>query len=100
MTEATAPEIDKRLEAEITLDFPFDFDDERITALTMRRPKMKDKLKAQRGKGDEAGRALGMIAALVERPVEIIEELDEVDFEKLQDQYLAFTGRTSEMDSN
>ena len=91
---------DDRDEVEIKLAKPFTFDGERVTSLTMRRPKLRDKLKAKKVKGDEEDRALSMFADLVERPMECLGELDEVDVDKLGEQYLAFTGRTAATDAS
>lgn len=96
----TEPEFDAALTAEIKLAFPVDFDGEKITSLTMRRPKVRDKLKAKKVKGDDEDRALALMADLVEQPIEMIGELDEVDIAKLGEQYASFTGRTPETDAN
>lgn len=93
-------EIDRRETADIALDFPFTFDGEKVTSLTMRRPKVRDKLKAKNTKGDEMDKGLALISNLVERPRELLEEIDEVDLEKIQAQYMAFTGRTPETDAS
>jgi hypothetical protein len=96
----TEPDYDPALTAEIKLAFPVDFNGEKITSLTMRRPKVRDKLKAKKTKGDDEDRALALMADLVEQPVEMLGELDEVDISKLGDQYAAFTGRTPETDAS
>ncbi len=86
-------EIDRRLSVDIPLDFPVDFDGERVEKLTMRRPKVRDSFKASRLKGDDFERGLTLMADLCERPKELLLELDEIDLEKLQAQYGSFTGR-------
>lgn len=91
---------DLRESVEIELKFPIEFDGEKITSLTMRRAKVRDKLKAKNVKGDEMDKVLALIANLVERPVDVLAELDDLDLEQLQTQYLAFTGRTPEMDAS
>lgn len=87
--------IDTRTEVEIKLDFPFDFDGATVDSLTMRRPKVRDSLKAKKAKGDDMERGLALIADLCDVPPEVLLELDEVDLEKVQGQYLAFTGRSA-----
>lgn len=87
------PAKDMRATAPIKLDFPFDFDGERVSELTMRRPKVRDSLKASKVTGGDAERGLALISDLIERPVELLHEMDETDLEKLQEQYAAFTGR-------
>lgn len=89
----TTNQRDMRTEAEIKLAFPIDFDGEHITSLTIRRPKVRDNTKARAVKGDDMDRGLALIANLIERPVELMQELDEVDLESLNAQYMAFTGR-------
>lgn len=93
-------EIDKRETVTIKLDFPFEFDGHRYSDVTMRRPKLRDKLAAKKVKGDEEDRALAMMASLVELPTEVLAEFDEVDVEKVGAQYAAFTGRTPETDAS
>lgn len=93
MSEAN-DKIDRSLTAEIELQFPVDFDGAHVASLTMRRPKVRDGLKAERAKGTEVEKRLAFLADLVERPVELLHELDETDLEAVQAQYLAFTGRT------
>lgn len=93
-------DIDMRESAEIKLKFPFEFDGEKVTSLTMRRPKVRDKLRAKNVKGDEMDKGMALIANLIERPIEMLEEIDEVDLEAVQAQYLAFTGRTPETDAS
>jgi hypothetical protein len=85
--------VDKRTEADIDLDYPITVDGETIKVLKMRRPKVRDSLKQNRSKSNDFEKGLTLIADLVERPVEVLEELDEVELEKLQKQYMAFTGR-------
>lgn len=87
---------DKRPEVTIDLDFPFDHDGIHYTKLTMRRPKTKDALNAQKAKGNEADKGILLLARLCDVTPEVIAELDEVDAEKLGEQHRAFTGRERE----
>lgn len=84
--------IDKRPSVVIKLDFPFEFDGVLVSEVEMRRPKVRDSLRASKGKTD-FDRSLELFANLIERPIELIGEFDEVDLEKLGVQYQAFTGR-------
>lgn len=86
-------QIDDRLTVDIELRFPIEVDGEHITKLTMRRPKVRDSFKAKRLGGDDFDKGLAIMADLCERPQEVLLELDEVDLEKLQEQYGRFTGR-------
>ena len=70
-----------------------------LECVASRPAKVGDKLAANKAKGDESAKAMVFMARLIERPVEILAELDELDFDKLQEQYLAFTGRTETPES-
>lgn len=85
--------VDLRPQVDIDLQFPVDFDGANVTQLTMRRPKVRDSFKAQRAKGSEFEKGLALIADLCEVKQEMLLELDEIDLEKLQAQYLDFTGK-------
>jgi hypothetical protein len=92
-------EIDRRTSVEIPLDFPITIDGQAIASITMRRPKVRDSFKAKRVKGDDMDRGLALMADLCECPQEHLMELDEIDLEKLQSQYAAFTGRATNPES-
>jgi uncharacterized protein (DUF934 family) len=81
--------------AVIALNFPITIDGQTISELTMRRPKVGDNLRAKRAKGDEADKAIALMTLLVDLAPEQFSELDETDFDQVQEQYLAFTGRTA-----
>lgn len=91
--ENSERKIDLRPTAAIDLLFPVEFDGENVTQVTMRRPKVRDSLKAQRAQGNEMEKGLALIADLCEVKKELLLELDELDLEKLQAQYLDFTGK-------
>jgi len=86
---------DMRLSAEITLDFPFDVDGKNYKALTMRRPKTKDSLKAAKFKGHDADKGILLLADLCNVSPDVIAELDEIDAMKLSTQLDAFRGGQS-----
>lgn len=85
--------MDKSTVATVKLDYPIEFDGQTIGEFTMRRPKARDTLKQGRATGSDFEKGLHLLADLCEQPIEIVQELDEVDLEKVQAQYLAFTGR-------
>jgi hypothetical protein len=91
--EVLGRKIDLRPQVDITLQFPVDFDGAKIDTLTMRRPKVRDTLKAQRAQGGELEKGLALMADLCEVKKELLLEMDEIDLEKLQAQYLDFTGK-------
>lgn len=84
-----------RLSAEITLDFPFEVDGKTYKAMTMRRPKTKDSLKAAKFKGHDADKGILLLSDLCNVSPDVIEELDEIDAKKLSDQLDAFRGGQS-----
>jgi hypothetical protein len=85
-------DIDKRLSADIELDFPVEVDGNTIKTITIRRPKVRDQLKADRAKGTEFEKGLALLVDLTEQPQEVLLELDPVDLEKLDGQLAAFRG--------
>lgn len=89
-------EFDKRLNATIKLSFPVEVNGTLYEELSMRRPKTKDTLLAAKQKGGEVERGVYLMARLCDVEPDVIEELDEVDAEKLGEQHKAFTGRERE----
>lgn len=90
------PDIDDRPNAIVPLRFPFTHDGIDYTSLTVRRPKMRDTLALVAFGSDEIRRAVRLMALLCNVSDSVIEELDEVDVGAVQEQYAAFTGRSSE----
>lgn len=78
----------------IKLDFPVELDGQKVAELLMRRPKVRDSMKAAKAKGGDMERGITLLADLCDLAPEQIVELDELDLEKVQAQYLAFTGRS------
>lgn len=75
----------------VQLEYPFDFKGERVTELTLRRPKMRDLKKSQAFK-DDLDKSLRMIADLAEVDPKLVEELDPQDFGRLADIVGEFMG--------
>jgi hypothetical protein len=88
---------DERLYATIKLDFPVAVDGITYDKLTMRAPKTKDSLAASRRKGSDAERGIFLLARLCDVTPEVIEELYEIDAQKLGEQLDTFRGRQSGM---
>ena len=79
--------------AVIDLDFPFEFDGETVSKITMRRPKMGDNIAVQKMKGDDFTKGIALLVRLCEgMSPEHLAELDELDASKLNDQLEAFRG--------
>jgi hypothetical protein len=77
----------------ITLDFPFEFDGERIEKLTMRRSKMGDRIWASKQGGTDEEKTAKLMARLCDTKPEVIAKLDDVDADKVDRQYGAFRGQ-------
>jgi len=71
----------------ITLDHPVDVDSHKYTSLTMRRPKVRDLKVARKVEGDALDQDSALYANLCEVSLKVIDELDPVDFEKLDKKY-------------
>lgn len=74
----------------ITLKLPITVAGAAYTALTMRRPKVRDMLTAERAGGNDAEREIRTFANLCEVSPEVIEELDLADYQQLQQAYRGF----------
>jgi len=86
---------DKSPSVKIKLEFPIEIDGDTKTELTMRRPKVRDTLDANKKHPNDAS-AVGMfiLARLCDVTPDHIAELDEYDAGVLQAQYEAFRGGT------
>lgn len=74
----------------ITLEYPVTVDGLEYQELFMRRPKMRDQIKAKKGKGTDADKEIVMFADLCEAPPDVIKELDIADYYRLQDTFQDF----------
>lgn len=74
----------------ITLKHPVDIDGAKVTQLSMRRPKVKDQLAADKASGSSADKEVRLFANLCEVSPATIEELDLSDYRQLQETYTAF----------
>ena len=86
---------DKRLSVDVELSFPREIDGVTRNSLTMRRPNVSDQVDASKAKGSEAEKAVFGLARLCDVAPDDILKLDSVDFDALNEQYEAFTGRSS-----
>lgn len=69
----------------VELKYPVEFQGHTVAALGFRRPKVRDLRALTNGAGSDEEKAIKMMADLCERPVELLEELDPVDFTTIQD---------------
>lgn len=74
----------------ITLTHPVTWNGTKINHLSMRRPKVRDMIAADKAKGSDGIKEATMFANLCEVELEIIEELDLADYKKLQMAYTDF----------
>ena len=77
----------------ISLDYPVEANGVEASSLTMRRPKVRDQLAAERGGGLRAEVEVRLFANLCEVPDTAIEGLDMSDYRKLTDAYEDFLSR-------
>lgn len=74
--------------AEITtklfpLTHPFDFKGERVSEVTLRRPKGREIRAMQNGKGSQIDRSFALMASLAEREVELFDDMDAADIRQI-----------------
>ena len=74
----------------IKLKHPIEVDGIEVQQVTMRRPKVRDMIAAEKGAGGDAEKELRMFANLSEITPQTIEELDMVDYKAMQDAYVDF----------
>ena len=69
----------------IKLQHPFTLNGEEIVALTLRRPKVRDRLIAEKSQGSEVEKEIRLIANLCEVAPDCIENLDMADYMACQE---------------
>ena len=74
----------------IELRSPIRIDGAEVTALRLRRPKVRDMLRAEKASGSDAEREIRLFADLCEVEPAAIEELDLADYQALQRVYQGF----------
>ena len=62
---------------------PFDFKGERVTSVTLRRPKGREIRAMQNGKGSQIDRSFALMASLAEREVELFDDMDAADIRQI-----------------
>ncbi len=85
--------MDMRKEVEITLDFPVQLADRVLDKVTMRRPTIGDLLNHNiNGENYQLRDDIGFYAGLCGLVPDEIEQLDVMDYEKIQQQFFRFRG--------
>jgi hypothetical protein len=59
-------------------------DGKELTEISIRRPKVRDRLAVERSNASDAEKEVQLIANLAELPIEVIEDIDLADYAKLQ----------------
>lgn len=77
--------------ATITLRYPVVHEGQTISSLTMRRPRLRDLLAADRLQGTDAAKEVRIFANLCEVTPAALEEMDLADYAALQSAYRRFT---------
>jgi hypothetical protein len=68
----------------IKLTNPVKVDGREIIEISLRRPKVRDRLAVERSNASDAEKEVQLIANLAELPIEVIEDIDLADYAKLQ----------------
>jgi hypothetical protein len=74
----------------VTLEYPFEFDGQKISSLTLRRPTVGDNLAVQKAAMTDAEREIRLLANLAEVTPETIHRMDLKDYGKLQSALSSF----------
>ena len=80
----------------VTLEFPVMFKNTEITALSFRRPKVKDQMIADKQNKADADKEIHLMALLGEVEPELIQELDMADYEQVQQVLVGFRKKKSQ----
>ncbi len=75
---------------EIKLIHPVTIDNQAYTTLSMRRPKVRDMLASDKQGGSDGEKEIRIFTNLCEVPPSVIEEMDLVDYRKLQEVHQDF----------
>lgn len=79
--------------AKIELATPLKISGVEVNHLIMRRPKLRDRLAAQKVAPDDADMIVHLVASLCEVPVEELHDMDGYDWNKVEAQVQAFLDR-------
>lgn len=77
----------------VTLQYPVEVDGQTAHEITLRRPKVRDQLLAEKSGGGAAEQEVAILANLAELPQEVIQDLDMADYLQLQEVYRGFFGQ-------
>jgi hypothetical protein len=74
----------------INLNYPVTHNGQTYESLTLRRSKIKDRLAVSKMTCSDEEKEIRLFANLCEVPPEVLMELDESDYKKLQTEYMSF----------
>lgn len=74
----------------IKLEYPIEIDGVKVAELKLRRPKVRDSLASEKSGGSNAEKEVRLFANLAEQTTDTIEDLDMLDYGKLQEAYTGF----------
>jgi hypothetical protein len=80
----------------IKLSEPIKIDGKDVSEVTLRRPKVRDRLIVERSNVSDAEKEVQLIANLSELPIEAIEDLDLRDYAKIQKELSGFLLESAE----
>lgn len=92
-TQTPYPQVAKEI---VHLDYPMVFQGTEITALSFRRPRVKDQVIASKQNKDDADKEIHLMALLAEVEPALIQELDMSDYEKVQKIIVGFRQKSSQ----
>lgn len=84
--------------ATIKLKYPVEHAGMTYSELSMRQSKVRDRIAAQKVKGDEIEKEIFLFACLCEVPQEVFQEMTEVDYFAVQKVYLDFLTKNDSTD--
>jgi hypothetical protein len=76
--------------AKIELAVPMKISGVEVKHVILRRPKVRDRVAAQKAASHEADQTLHLVASLTEIPIEDLMEMDGSDFNRIENQVAAF----------
>lgn len=74
----------------IDLRYPVEVGHDKFESITMRRPKVRDLIAAEKSARGDAEREVRLFASLCEVAPEVVENIDVSDYLKMQEQYKSF----------
>ncbi|XVJ50909.1 MAG: phage tail assembly protein [Vampirovibrio sp.] len=83
------------MNATIKLEYPFDFQGQKITSLTLRRPKVIDRITSEKAEGSELQKEIVLFANLCGVEVDVIYALDQQDYYKISEAFAGFFTKTT-----